>query len=142
MDVKTCRRCGALFHHVVGPRLCHNCKKKDEEDFQRVKEYLYENPGAAMATVCEDTNVTVKQVRHYLREGRLTVSKDSPIGLDCESCGARIVTGRYCDICRNNMSIQFASVSKSMKKEEPEESQKSTRDRMRYLDSGVLKRKR
>ncbi|HHX60494.1 MAG TPA: MerR family transcriptional regulator, partial [Epulopiscium sp.] len=45
MDVKSCKRCGVLFHHVVGPPLCQKCKKKDEEDFQRVKEYLYENPG-------------------------------------------------------------------------------------------------
>lgn len=141
MDVKSCRRCRALFHHVVGPQICPQCKKLDEEDFQRVKEYLYDNPGATMATVCEEAEVTVKQVQRYLREGRLTVSEDSPIGIDCESCGVKISTGRYCDKCRTSMANQFSSVSKGQQK--PKEKPKTnTSNRMRYLDSDKLRRKR
>ena len=138
MDVKSCRRCGVLFHHVVGPTLCQKCKKKDEEDFQRVKEYLYENPGAAMSTVCEELGVTVRQVRQYLREGRLSVTVDSPIGLECERCNKRITTGRYCDSCRTDMSNQFATTAKSMEKPV---SKTSHENKMRYLDSGILKRR-
>lgn len=141
MEVKTCRRCGGLFHHIVGPPLCQSCKRKEEDDFQRVKAYLYDNPGAPMATVCEETNVTVKQVKNYLREGRLTVSPDSPIGIECERCGVKIMTGRYCDNCRNSMSNQFSSVAKGMKKEQDIETKDKEKNRMRYLDSGVLKRK-
>ena len=141
MEVKTCRRCNALFHHVVGPPLCQKCKKKDEEDFQRVKEYLYENPGAAMATVCEVLDVSVRQVRQYLREGRLTVSADSPIGLDCERCNARITTGRYCDSCIADMSNQFSTTARGMQKEQAQNLPQTSSNKMRYLDPKVVKRK-
>lgn len=142
MEVKTCKRCRVLFHHVVGAQLCERCKKKDEEDFVKVKEYLYENPGASMTKVCEDLDVTVRQIQQYLREGRLTVSKDSPIGLDCERCGNRIITGRYCDSCRNTMTNQLSSVAKGMRQEIDGISKDDSKNRMRYLDSETIRRKR
>ncbi len=142
MEVKTCKRCRVLFHHVVGPQLCERCKRKDEEDFVKVKEYLYENPGASMAKVCEELDVTVRQIQQYLREGRLTVSKDSPIGLDCERCGSRIVTGRYCDTCRNTMTNQLSSVAKGMQQEKQSKPKENQGTKMRYLDSQALRRKR
>lgn len=140
MEVKSCRRCRALFHHVVGPQLCQKCKAKDEEDFARVKEYLYDNPGATMTTVCEELDVTVRQVQQYLREGRLTVAKDSPIGIDCERCGIRITTGKYCDECRNIMANQFSSATKGMAK--PDKAKEKTINKMRYLDSDTIRRRR
>lgn len=140
MEVKSCRRCRALFHHVVGPQLCQKCKRKDEEDFARVKEYLYDNPGASMTTVCEELDVTVRQVQQYLRDGRLTVSKDSPIGIDCERCGTRIITGKYCDECTTTMTNQFSSASKGMKK--PEKAKEKSGTKMRYLDSDSIRRRR
>lgn len=141
MEVKTCRRCNALFHHVVGPPLCQKCIKKDEEDFQRVKAYLYDNPGAAMAVVCEELNVSVRQIKQYLREGRLAVPEDSPIGLECERCNARITTGRYCDRCIAGMSNQFSSIAKGMQKEQASNLSQKTSNKMRYLDPNTVRRK-
>lgn len=142
MEVKSCRRCKALFHHVVGPQICPKCKQLDEEDFQNVKEYLYENPGATMPMVCEEANVTVRQVQRYLREGRLTVAEDSPIGIDCESCGTKIQTGRYCDSCRAEMSSGFRSAAKGLQKNKKDKPKLSSGNKMRYLDSDVIRRKR
>ncbi len=142
MDVKSCRRCKTLFHHVVGPQLCQRCKRKDEEDFARVKEYLYENPGASMTTVCEEVDVTVRQVQQYLREGRLTVSKDSPIGIECERCGVRISTGKFCDSCRTSMANQFSSITKGMRKEIDDKPEAKQSNKMRYLDSDAIRRRR
>lgn len=142
MEVKACRRCRALFHHVVGPQLCQKCIRKDEEDFARVKEYLYDNPGASMTTVCEELDVTVRQVQQYLRDGRLTVSKDSPIGIECERCNTRIQTGRYCDACRASMTNQFSSVAKGMQKKIEGKPKDDIKNKMRYLDSETIRRKR
>lgn len=141
MDIKTCRRCNGLFHHIVGPQLCEKCKRKDEEDFIRVKEYLYENPGASMNTVCDELDVTVRQIKQYLREGRLTVSADSPIGLECERCDTRILTGRFCDSCRADMSNQFATTAKGMKKDISKDN-KGGANKMRFLDSDTIRKRR
>lgn len=142
MEVKSCRRCKVLFHHIVGPQICQQCKKKDEEDFIQVKEYLYENPGASMTTVCEELEVSVRQVQQYLREGRLTVSKDSPIGIDCESCGTRISTGKYCDRCTAIMTNQLSSVVQDMRREKEDQLEKKASTRMRYLDSQTIRKRR
>ncbi|HHX61556.1 MAG TPA: hypothetical protein GX707_12730 [Epulopiscium sp.] len=142
MEVKSCKRCKGLFHHVVGPQLCQKCKKRDEEDFVKVKDYLYENPGASMTTVCDELEVTVRQIQQYLREGRLTVSKDSPIAIECERCNARILTGRYCDSCRASMTNQFSSTAKGMKKEIDDRPQEKQSSKMRYLDSDTIRKRR
>lgn len=141
MEVKSCRRCKGLFHHVVGPQLCQKCLRKDEEDFARVKEYLYDNPGASMTVVCEEVGVTVRQVQQYLRDGRLTVAKDSPLGIECERCNTRIQTGKYCDSCRASMSNQFAATARGMQEDINVRSEKDTSNKMRYLDSDRIRKR-
>ena len=142
MEVKSCRRCRALFHHVVGPTLCEKCKRKDEDDFQKVKDYLYDNPGASMTQVCTDVDVTVRQVQQYLRDGRLTVAKDSPLGIECERCKVRISTGRYCEECTAAMTNQFSATTKGMKKDQADKAKLQAGARMRYLNKEEIKRKR
>jgi phage FluMu protein Com len=50
-DVRNCRRCGKIFNYIGGQPLCPACRQLDEEDFKRVKEYLYHNPGAVLSEV-------------------------------------------------------------------------------------------
>ena len=69
-----------------------------------------------------------------MREERLSFSDDSPVGLECEKCGATIKTGRYCEKCKNRLNSDLASVMK--KPEAPKDKIKDPRDnknRMRYL---------
>ena len=135
MDVKVCKRCGGLFQYLSGRQVCPRCKKKEEEIFQQVKEYLRENPNSSMEQTAEETGASVSLIQSFLREGRLQVSPDSPIALTCESCGERILTGRYCDKCRSNMTNTLNQAAKSLKPAEPEkQAPKHERERMRFLD--------
>jgi len=47
-DIRNCKRCGRLFNYIGGRPICQDCKKQDEEEFKRVKEYLYEHPKASI----------------------------------------------------------------------------------------------
>ena len=94
-----------------------------------------------MVTVCDELDISVKQVNQYLREGRLSVSKDSPIGLGCERCNTRIETGRYCDSCVVAMSNQFSTTAKSMRKKQDQNKSSKTIDKMRYLNPEKVKGK-
>ncbi|MDL2237823.1 MerR family transcriptional regulator, partial [Christensenellaceae bacterium OttesenSCG-928-K19] len=67
---RTCQWCGGIYTYMGNP-LCPKCVKEQEEDFQKVKKYLYENPGAGVEEVVEETEVDIKRVMHFLREGRL-----------------------------------------------------------------------
>ena len=135
MDVRNCRSCGRLFNYVSGPPICQACKDKLELKFQDVKEYIRENPHAPIQAVSTDNDVSVQQIKQWVREERLTFSEDSPIGIECENCGKIIKTGRFCEECKNKMKDNLSSVL-----DKPKvilEPKKPARDgeKMRFLDS-------
>ncbi|MBU5436681.1 MerR family transcriptional regulator [Tissierella sp. MSJ-40] len=98
MNVRNCNRCGKIYNYD-GFRLCIQCRRNDEGDFQKVKEYLYENPGANVAEVSEQTEVSTRKIIEFLKEGRLEIKDENNILLECEKCGTPIKTGRFCDKC-------------------------------------------
>ena len=74
MDVKNCKGCNRLFQYIGGPPLCPACRDALENKFAEVKEYIYQNPGASIATVSDATEVSVKQIKQWIREDRLVLS--------------------------------------------------------------------
>lgn len=104
MEVRNCRSCGRLFNYMGGAPLCPACQKKLEEKFQEVKAFLEENPNSSVETVAEELDVSVKQIRQWIREERLSLSVAGADGIVCETCGKPIRTGRFCEKCKNNMA--------------------------------------
>ena len=133
MDVRNCKGCGRLFNYYGGVPLCKACKDKLEEKFQEVKEYLRQNPNTPIQVVSEDNNVSVKQIKQWVREERLVFSEDSPLGLECEGCGTIIKTGRFCEKCKRKMETDFQSVIKKKPVEPQLDKRPKERDKMRYL---------
>ena len=87
MEVRNCRSCGRLFNYMGGAPLCPACQKKLEEKFQEVKAFLEENPNSSVETVAEELDVSVKQIRQWIREERLSLSVAGADGIVCETCG-------------------------------------------------------
>lgn len=133
MDVRNCRSCGRLFNYFGGQPICQACKEELEVKFQQVKEYLRENPNSSIQKVSEENDVSTKQITQWVREERLTFSDDSPVGIACESCGANIKTGRFCEQCKNRMKNDFRSVTQSNSKPVEPAKRSSERDKMRFL---------
>lgn len=133
MDVRNCRGCGRLFNYYSGQPICQACKDELEKKFQEVKEYLRQNPNTPIQVVSDDNQVSVKQIKQWVREERLTFSEDSPIGIECENCGAIIKTGRFCEECKNKMKSDFGRVIHQ--NSQPIENPRSRKDgnKMRYL---------
>ena len=137
MNVSNCRNCGRLFNVLSNERLCPQCKQKAEEVFQRVKQYLEDFPNSSVNQVAEDNEVSVKQIKQWVREERLTFSEDSMQGIDCENCGKMIRTGRFCSNCKTNLANTLKTMLDMPKSNEPEISitrGKKGKDRMRFLD--------
>ena len=109
MDISNCRGCGRLFNVINNTRLCPQCVQALEDKFQQVKEYLREKPNSSIDAVAQDNNVSVKQIRQWVREERLTFSEESLVGIECEQCGTQIRTGRYCDSCKMKISNNLMS---------------------------------
>ncbi len=124
MNIRNCTRCGKIYNYD-GFRICPTCRRDDEKDFQKVKEYLYEYPGATISEVNEATEVDSQKIIDFLREGRLEIGENSNLVLECEKCGISIKTGRFCEKCASGLQKELgqavsASKSKNLvgKKEE------------------------
>lgn len=138
MDARNCKKCGKLFNHAMGPVICPRCKESMEEKFQEVKKYVRDHPGCGIPEVSEECDVSQQQIKQWLREERLQFSDDSPVGLNCEKCGAMIRSGRFCDKCKSEMThrLQHAYHPEPQKAAPEPEKSKDYKDnaRMRYLD--------
>lgn len=134
MNVRNCRKCGRLFNYVSGPPICLQCREALEAKFQEVKKYIQEHAHASIPEVSEACDVSTNQIQQWLRDERLELCEGSGITLQCEECGASIVTGRYCEKCKANMANRL---SDSIRKPEAPKPQpkKDSRDnpKMRFL---------
>ncbi|HEX3023226.1 MAG TPA: MerR family transcriptional regulator [Lachnospiraceae bacterium] len=109
-DLKVCKRCKKTFtYYGIGYQYCPTCKEKDEEDFQKVKEYIRDHGIATVNEVVEETGVDEKRIHEYLREGRLEIPEGSSYYLKCERCGKDITSGRFCASCAMSMKKEFTS---------------------------------
>ncbi|MCR5674266.1 MAG: flagellar protein [Lachnospiraceae bacterium] len=104
MQIKNCSKCGKMFQWVAGDTVCEDCKKKEEDEFQKVKKYIEDNPSAPMSQIAKDCEVKMTKIQQWVREERLVFAKGSPVQLTCENCGEPIQTGRYCLKCKTQLA--------------------------------------
>lgn len=111
-EVRNCRKCGKIFTYMAGMPICNACKQLDEDDFKKVKEYLYENTGASITEISLNLNVSVEKIKRFLRDGRLEISgSDSNMFLECEACGKAIKSGRFCAECERSLARDLTSAA-------------------------------
>lgn len=135
MDVRSCRNCGRLFNYLQGQSICPACKKNLEDKFCEVRDYIREHESATIQQISDNNDVSVKQIKQWVREERLTFTDKSPVGIECEICGAMIRTGRFCDKCKNNMANNLKQMYEMPPMdEEPKGIRGRDKDRMRFLD--------
>jgi ribosomal protein L32 len=91
-----------------------------------------------MQEVSEVMEVSIPQIKQWVREERLAFAESSMIGLECESCGATIRTGRFCKACKDKLakglSDLYPSDKPAQKLRDPRENPK-----MRFLDQSSEK---
>lgn len=114
-EVMNCRRCKKIFMYSgVGPKICESCKKQEDEDFEKVRAFVREYPGATAQEVSQATEVPVQLIYRFLKDGRLEVSESSPIALQCENCGVRIRSGRFCVACSKKLAADMIRMGKTL----------------------------
>ena len=135
MDVRACKNCRKLFNYLSGPPICMACRDELEKKFQQVKEYIRENRDVTLKQISEDNEVSVKQLQQWIREERLEFTKDSPIQLNCETCGRKIRTGRLCEDCKKSLASGLTTAIKKEEAPVAEEPKKKKGDgnHMRFL---------
>jgi len=136
MEVKTCKNCRRLFNYLTGPMLCAACKEKLEDDFVDVKEYIRKNPGCTMQSVADECEVSIAQLKEWVREERLQFSTSVGTGITCDKCGSPIPTGRFCEFCKKEMAQNLArGLTPAASKEAPAPASSSDKKGMRFVNN-------
>ncbi|MDI3543388.1 MAG: uncharacterized protein PWP57_993 [Candidatus Atribacteria bacterium] len=135
MTLAKCKRCGKLFNRVVDKDICPSCMEKEEEEFQKVKDFLKRYPEKKLEEISEETGVDKKVILDFLREGRLQLSeiqgeKEASL-LTCERCGKPITTGRFCEDCKKKLASILS----------PDETKPSSRSPNFYFNEAIEKKK-
>ena len=111
MSVQSCKRCNILFRYSdVGPQLCPVCMKKDEADFEIVRQFLTEHPLSSGQEVHKATGIPIETIIRWLKDERLVSIAVTGI-LKCENCGAPILSGKLCTECRYMLAKDFKGVA-------------------------------
>ena len=133
MDVRNCKGCSRLFNYIGGQPLCPECLKALDVKFDEVRDYVYDHPRAGMQQVSEEMEVSIAQIKRWIREERLAFSDEAQVGLECEGCGKMVRTGRFCETCKAKYINGFSALTK---KPEPAKKQpmKGQGPQMRFLD--------
>jgi flagellar operon protein (TIGR03826 family) len=102
MDLDNCPRCGKLFAKNFR-EVCPACIKQIDLEYQVCSEFLRKNRGATITEVSESTDVSVKQITKFIREGRISLIGAPNLSYPCEVCGTLIRENSMCINCRSRL---------------------------------------
>lgn len=133
LKIDYCPRCGKIF--AKGFRdICPACVKIVEEEYKRCVEYLRENKGANIQELSEATDVSIKQITKFIREGRISLQNAPNLMYPCEVCGILIREGVMCDRCRNRLKTDLKNAEEMEKRRKELEQQ--MREALTYKNKG------
>lgn len=112
MNIDNCPRCGKLY--AVNIReLCPNCMQDIEKAYEVCVQYLRDNKGANIQELSEATEVSIRQITKFIREGRISIANAPNMMYPCEVCGTLIREGHMCDYCRVRLRKELEGSSHS-----------------------------
>lgn len=114
-DLRNCRGCGRPFVSL-GQAYCTECLERDEEEFEKVRRYVKEHPGATIEETAEQTQVKKERILEFLRQDRLEFDAEGIPELSCSGCGAPIRSGSYCASCKAQLEQE---VNRLISRNEP-----------------------
>jgi flagellar operon protein (TIGR03826 family) len=102
MNLANCPRCGKLFSRQK-QNICPNCFNEIEKEYQACVTYLKENKNCTLQHLSDETEVSIRQITQFIREGRINISNNPNMGIPCDSCGELTRSGSICDSCRDKL---------------------------------------
>jgi len=113
MNLGNCPRCGRLY--ALNFRdVCSNCIKEMEQEYQICVDYLRENKGANIQELSDATEVSIKTITKFIREGRISIENAPNMMYPCEVCGMLIREGHMCDSCRTRLTKDLAGAAREV----------------------------
>lgn len=106
MNIGNCPRCGKLYALNL-KEMCGNCLKDIEREYECCAEFLREQKGATINELSEATQVSIRQITRFIKEGRISIVDAPNLSYPCEVCGALIRESNMCDSCRARLTKEL-----------------------------------
>lgn len=132
-NLRNCSICGRLFAYQQGRTICSRCMEQEEGQYMVVRKYVRDHPGATVFEVAEETGVEEEIILQFLRDGRLQ-SRGFTEVLECQRCGTRIDSGKYCANCLHQLDSQLRGVISPGRAQPAPDVKRASRDRMHTKD--------
>lgn len=109
-QLDNCPKCGKLFVRGIQD-VCNDCYQIEEEEYRKVANYLRkkENRSATIFETSEATGVSIKQIRKFIRQRRISMEGLPNMGYPCEQCGTIIREGALCPSCQQGLSRKITN---------------------------------
>ncbi len=122
MALNNCPRCGKLFDNTFKD-ICQQCTSEEEVLYNKVRQYIKENRNCTIYEASDATEVSVKLITRFIKQGRISLKGNPNLMYPCEACGSLIAAGRFCNKCMGELQKGFSEAvkkpEKSLQKEEP-----------------------
>lgn len=112
LNVANCPNCGRVFQKGLH-NYCGACVKEIEDQFERCYQYLRENRSSTMNQLSEETEVSIKQITKFIKDGRIFISDLPNMGYPCESCGEHVRSGKLCLSCSDRITKGIQQVNQT-----------------------------
>lgn len=96
--LQNCRECDRIFSHPTN-KLCPQCIRDQNNQFNLVKDYLRKNPNSLLREVVQETEVSIERIKEFIKEGRLKIVPPDYYH-ECQLCGTKITSGKICNKCQ------------------------------------------
>lgn len=126
-NVSNCSRCGKLFMKSIH-EYCPSCMKDIEAQYDKCYKYLREHRQTTFQELSDATEVSVKQIMKFIREGRISIANHPNMSYACDVCGVPIREGAMCENCRQKLLKDASHVlqDNQMKAGQPKTDAKSS----------------
>lgn len=91
--------------------VCPNCLKELEKQYEICVQYLRKHRGADIQELSDATDISIKEITRFIREGRISIMNAPNMMYPCEVCGVLIRDGHMCDSCRSRLTKDLHSAA-------------------------------
>ena len=96
--------CGKAFNSISGKPVCPECAAAEEEEYDRARFYIKDNPKSPIAQVSNETGVSIEKIRQYMQKGLIEeASLEEGSEVKCQICNKHIQAGNYCLDCMSKL---------------------------------------
>lgn len=119
--IETCVRCGMLYESFYGRTTCPSCSLEEDQNFLKVRRYIQSHKTVGIYEASEACNVKPTLIINWIKEERLEFAEEAKVFVECEQCGFKISSGKFCKPCKNKLVKTLNTAYEDLKEGKVEE---------------------